>query len=596
MVPFPVHETDGRCVALQPACPRRNLLNQVVSGYVVDVATEVRCGRSNVVIDSQRTDPSRSGAARHRARPDRVARGVGPLRAAAAGGGARSRDAACLLASRRRAAGSCSEPRLVPERATAASTAPEPAPRHHPALVRSRCCSRPTARSPTCSTAGRGHRHARSTTSCACLGCALTDRGEVVGRAHRRRARAARLRSTSMALPGDARRSPARRCARRRSSRRSRAAPHGAGRSRAELMRAGSNRRAIVGTSAGARRRSRDRAGRALGASGARSPARPASEKERRTASIVAGATRQLIHVNCAALPSRSRESELFGHVAGRASPRRAGKFEIGRRHALPRRDRRAAAVAESQKLLRCRPASPAGVRSRTADVRVIAAVNPRPSDRTRTLPRDLFHGPRRFLCDRAVPPAASGMAALRHWRVRISADAWSCRRRTTGQRASFENVLVARRFSRPPARPRRDGHRRYGQLDLPGRDDAATSVAAPLRRREAPRQARRCRRSGSPSLLRERRRPLPARADPARGRGHGSWPQPRDLGPNRATCTPRSGLSGIVAEVGFATEDVGCRNTTTRAAAARPRSTADARTRGVRAVHAAEIADAALP
>ena len=99
---------------------------------------------------------------------------------------------------------------------------------------------------------------------------------------------------------------------------------------------------------------------------------------------------RPLVKVNCAAISAGLVESELFGHVQGRlhrSRRARVGPLRAGRRrHALPRRDRRASARDAGQAA-----AGPSGAgvragrstRSRRVDVRVIAATNRDPRKRS---------------------------------------------------------------------------------------------------------------------------------------------------------------------------------------------------------------------
>ena len=98
------------------------------------------------------------------------------------------------------------------------------------------------------------------------------------------------------------------------------------------------------------------------------------------------------VAVNCAAIPEPLLEGELFGHEKGAftgAVAARPGRFEArARRHAVPRRDRRAAARDAGQAAARAAGALRRAARrqqARRVDVRIVAATN-----------RDLHRGRRR--------------------------------------------------------------------------------------------------------------------------------------------------------------------------------------------------------
>ena len=107
---------------------------------------------------------------------------------------------------------------------------------------------------------------------------------------------------------------------------------------------------------------------------------------------------RPFVAIDCGAIPEHLLEAELFGHVRGAftgAATAQRGLFEAARRrHALPRRDRRAAAWRCSRSCSACSKTGevrPLGATEpRIVDVRVVAATN-----------RDLGAGGR----ERALPP-----------------------------------------------------------------------------------------------------------------------------------------------------------------------------------------------
>ena len=112
----------------------------------------------------------------------------------------------------------------------------------------------------------------------------------------------------------------------------------------------------------------------ALGQPSCCSPARPAPARARwRATSTTSSARREqpFFHVNCASLPSALIESELFGVRRGAftdARDDRPGAFVGGRRrHALPRRDRRAGARYRRPSCCTC---------SRTASVRPLGGTS----------------------------------------------------------------------------------------------------------------------------------------------------------------------------------------------------------------------------
>ncbi len=193
---------------------------------------------------------------------------------------------------------------------------------------------------------------------------------------------------------------------------------------------------------------------------------------------------------DCTAVAPSLLESALFGHERGRVHRRRPGpqrRVRGGRRrHAAPRRDRRARSVAPAEappgaRALR-RPAR-RGDRWRKVNVRVLAATR-RDLDQElarRSLPRRSLLPPRRG-AHRAAPAAqapggrrAAGAALLAHARRRSGAD-------------------PARLLERFEAHSWPGQRARAPQLASPGSSRWATSTCAapPARARERQRSERR--------------------------------------------------------------------------------------------------------
>ena len=112
-------------------------------------------------------------------------------------------------------------------------------------------------------------------------------------------------------------------------------------------------------------------------------------------------AARPFVALNCAALPDNLVESELFGHERGAftgADRRAAGPLRAGRRrHAVPRRDRRAPARVAGQAAARAAGARVRPRRRHAAmriDVRIVAATNRDLHDAVRqgSFREDLFY------------------------------------------------------------------------------------------------------------------------------------------------------------------------------------------------------------
>ena len=341
----------------------------------------------------------------------------------------------------------------------------------------------------------------------ACLGCALTDRGEVVGAltADALEPRAFdhldhRFLATLGALAGAALRTTA-----LIETLESSAAHRG--QVARELIRAGSAGGQIVGTSAALRRLLEEIALVARSDLAVLITGETGVGKELVAHRIHESSARReeaLIHVNCAALPESIAESELFGHVAGSytgAHRDRAGKFEIAAGGTLFLDEIGELPLSLQPKLLRVLQTGEiqrvGSDRVHRVDVRVIAATN---RDLEQEVARgrfraDLFHRLAAFplhvppLRERRedVPLLASHFADIARrrlgiGRVRISADAqerllasdWP------GNVRELENVLSravlrASAGAAPGATVTVDA----AHLDLPGRDDAAASSAS---------------------------------------------------------------------------------------------------------------------
>jgi DNA-binding NtrC family response regulator len=129
---------------------------------------------------------------------------------------------------------------------------------------------------------------------------------------------------------------------------------------------------------------------------------------------------RPFVAVNCAAIPETLIESEIFGHEKGAftgAAERRAGCFELARRHAAAGRDRRNAPGTQA-KLLRVleeRKLRRLGARTeQEVDVRVLAATNRDPGRGRRRGPpaRRPLLSPQRLQHPHAAAARAHGRPA----------------------------------------------------------------------------------------------------------------------------------------------------------------------------------------
>ena len=341
----------------------------------------------------------------------------------------------------------------------------------------------------------------------ACLGCALTDRGEVVGaltadalEPHAFDHLDRRFVATLGALAGAALRTTA------LIETLETSAAH-RGQVARELIRAGSGAGQIVGTSAALRRLLEEIALVARSDLAVLITGETGVGKELVAHRIHEASARRdeaLIHVNCAALPESIAESELFGHVAGSytgAHRDRAGKFEIAAGGTLFLDEIGELPLSLQPKLLRVLQTGEiqrvGSDRVHRVDVRVIAATN---RDLEQEVARgrfraDLFHRLAAFplhvppLRERRedVPLLASHFADVARrrlgiGRVRISADAqerllasdWP------GNVRELENVL-SRAVLRASAGcvPGATVTVEASHLDLPGRDDGAASAAA---------------------------------------------------------------------------------------------------------------------
>ena len=167
------------------------------------------------------------------------------------------------------------------------------------------------------------------------------------------------------------------------------------------------------------------------------------------------------VAVNCAALPEPLLESELFGHArgafTGRRPQSRRGLFvEARRRHALPRRDRRAAAGAAGKllRVLQSGEVRPVGSETaRTVDVRCIAATH-----------KDLGAAGRRRACSARI--CSSAWTSLR---VAGAARCASARGHPRAGRALPARGACERSPRSVAGRARARGARLPGQLRLAG-------------------------------------------------------------------------------------------------------------------------------